>query len=78
MTIYPNLRAEMGRKHISISAMARELGMDRASLSKMLSGDYRLTLDTALSIKKQMLRGKQPGISFRRKGLSRREASERR
>ena len=51
MTIYPNLRAEMGRKHISISAMARELGMDRASLSKMLSGDYRLTLDTALSIK---------------------------
>lgn len=51
MTIYPNLRAEMGRKHISISAMARELEMDRASLSKMLSGDYRLTLDTALSIK---------------------------
>lgn len=50
-TVYPNLRAEMGRKHLSISALARELDMDRANLSKMLSSEYRLTLDTALSIK---------------------------
>ena len=51
MTIYPNLRAEMGRKHISISALARELDMNRANLSRMLSGDYRLPLDVALNIK---------------------------
>lgn len=55
MTIYPNLRAEMGRKHISISAMARELGMDRASLSKMLSGGLQAYAGHGAKHKKQML-----------------------
>ena len=41
------LRAEMARKGVSISALARDAGVSRANLSFHLSGAKLMRLDTA-------------------------------
>lgn len=48
---YPNLRAEFGRKWLTVSGMARELNMTRARLSRMLSGETALTFSIAEEIR---------------------------
>ena len=50
---YPNLRAEFGRKSLTVSGMARELNMTRARLTRMLSGETELTFSTAEEIQRR-------------------------
>lgn len=50
---YPNLRAEFGRKRLTVSGVARELNMTRARLTRMLSGETALTFSIAAEIRKR-------------------------
>ena len=47
---FENLRAEMARKQISISEMARYLGIARETLGYKLSGKRQINLDEALKL----------------------------
>ena len=51
---YPNLRAEMGRKNISIQEMAKLCGFTRDSLSRKLSRKAKLGLDEAFGIQQRI------------------------
>lgn len=50
--LYPELRAGMSKKKLSISKMANEFGMDRLTLARRLTGKVTLPFDTALEIKR--------------------------
>lgn len=50
--IYDNLRAEMARKNIVICDMCKQIGMNRDTLSRKLSGKAPLYLDEAFQIQK--------------------------
>lgn len=41
---YPNLMAELARQGISVSALAKKMGMTRSNLYYKLNGAYNLTL----------------------------------
>lgn len=49
--MYRNLKAEMARKDMSITDLAKELGFTSANLSKKLSGKVVLTFGDAKRIK---------------------------
>lgn len=42
MMEFPNLRAEMARRGLTISGMAQELGMSRDTLARWLNGGMRV------------------------------------
>lgn len=50
--VYPELRAEMSKKKLTILKMANELNMDRLTLARRLTGKVTLPFDTALEIKR--------------------------
>ena len=47
---FPNLRAEMARKKITVQDIANHLGIHRSTTSMKLSGKYEFTLSEALKI----------------------------
>lgn len=47
---FENLRAEMGRKNLTISSIAKAIGMNRDTLGRKLSRDYPLKLNEAFQI----------------------------
>lgn len=51
---YGNLRAEMGRRNITICDIARTMGMNRDTLSRKLSGKSPLFLNEAFAIQKSL------------------------
>lgn len=49
--VFVNLRAELGRKQLTIDRIAKELGMNRDTLSRKLRGKTHLTLEDAFALK---------------------------
>ena len=49
--MFPNLRAEMARRNLTIEKMAESCGVSTQTMSLVLSGKRRLTYSMALSIK---------------------------
>lgn len=47
---FPNLRAEMARRNLTISAMSAEMGKNRDTLSRKLSRKSPIYLDEAMDI----------------------------
>lgn len=56
---YPNLRAEMARRNITIQAIAEELGVNRDSAGRKLSGKSRIGLDEAFKITRKFFPEKE-------------------
>lgn len=50
--MFRNLRAEMARKNVTISEMARDAGFNRDTLSRKLAGKSPLNLDEAFTIQR--------------------------
>ena len=48
--VFPNLRAEMARKRISIQDIAQELKKDRTTIGAKLSGKRPIHLEEAFAI----------------------------
>ena len=51
MIVYPNLRAEFSRELLSVSGVAKDLGITRARLSRALSGETEITLKLAFELR---------------------------
>ena len=49
--MYPNVRAEIARKNITLGELAKELGITLTTLSLKLKGEYPVTLNEAKKIK---------------------------
>lgn len=49
--MYPNLKAELVRRHISVPALAESLGISHGTMYLKLSGKAELTLRQAKQIK---------------------------
>ena len=49
--MFPNLRAEMSRKKITLEKLAEVLGLAISTVSQKLNGKYPVTLDEAKKIK---------------------------
>lgn len=50
--MYPNLRAEMARQNMTLAKLCKAIGKHRVStVSQMLNGKTRLTLDDAEKIR---------------------------
>jgi len=52
--MYPNLRAELSRRGLTIQNLALLCGMSASALYERLKGRRHLTLDDALKIKKAL------------------------
>ena len=52
--MYPNLRAEMARKNVTLSWLADQIGMNVSTLSEKMNGKAKFTLDEAKKIKKAL------------------------
>jgi len=52
--MYPNVRAEMGRKGLTILALAKETGIRYQTLAEKLKGKSDLTLAEAKNIKRAL------------------------
>lgn len=57
---YPNLRAEMARRNISVKQLAETLGVNRDTVTRKLSKRSPLYLDEAFQISKILF----PDIDF--------------
>lgn len=55
--IYPNLRAEMGRKGMTIKDLAESVSINRDTLSRKLSGKAQINLGEAFRIQEQVFPG---------------------
>ena len=55
--MYKNLRAEMARKDLTILDIAKEIGMNRETLSRKLSGKSPLHIQEAFDIQKKCFPG---------------------
>lgn len=49
--MFPNLRAEMSRKKITLEMLAEGLGLAISTVSQKLNGKYPITFDEAKKIK---------------------------
>lgn len=49
--MYPNLRAEMARKNITVSHLAADCGIKPTTLYEKVKGSSKITLDEAILIK---------------------------
>jgi plasmid maintenance system antidote protein VapI len=49
--MYPNVRAEMARRNLTVEKMAELCGMNYPAFSQLLNGKRKLTYDMALKIK---------------------------
>ena len=52
--MYPNLRAEMARKKISVPELAEKSGIATTTMYDKLNGRSKVTLDDAYAIKKAL------------------------
>ena len=52
--MYPNLRAELARKGITVRLLAKKIGMATSTLSLKLSGKSSFTLEEAIAIKQYL------------------------
>ena len=52
--MYPNLRAEMARRKITMSKLAEILGIRLATVSSKIAGNHQFTLDEAIEVKKAL------------------------
>ena len=50
---YPNLRAEFGRKSLTVSGIAQDMNITRARMTRMLSGETRMPIATASEIQRR-------------------------
>lgn len=50
---YRNLKAEMGRKDVTIEAISKELGVHRNSVSNKINGTSSFSIEEAMRIKKK-------------------------
>lgn len=50
--MYPNLRAEMARKKITGTELAKQIGVTNGTFSAKFNGKFDFTLDEAQAIKK--------------------------
>lgn len=48
---YGNLKAEMGRKNITIEEIAKEIGVHRNSASNKINGSSSFSIEEAMKIK---------------------------
>jgi transcriptional regulator with XRE-family HTH domain len=55
-TFSANLRALMGAEKLSQSELARQVGIDRASINRIVNGERMPTLEQALAIAKRFRR----------------------
>ena len=51
-SLYPNVVAEMDRHFVTVKSIAYRIGYSESSVYKMLRGLTRITLETAVAIKK--------------------------
>ena len=49
--MYPNIKAEMARRNITMKKLAEDLGMRLATLSDKMNGKYEFNLDEINRIK---------------------------
>lgn len=52
--MYPNIKAEMARKNMSIVDLSNETGIRYQTLSEKLRGNYQITVGEAVLIKKAL------------------------
>lgn len=52
--MYPNLRAEMSRRNLSIQRLALLVGMPYSTLREKLKGERKLSFDDAMKIKQSL------------------------
>ncbi len=62
---FENLRAEMGRKNLTIGEMASAIGMRRETLGRKLSRNSPLNLDEAFAITRTCFPGKSVEYLFK-------------
>lgn len=67
---FENLRAEMGRKELTIGKIAAAIGMNRATLGKKLSREYPLKLNEAFLIIHKCFPGERLEYIFKEAGLT--------
>lgn len=49
--MYPNIKAELARKDMSIVELSTATGINLSTLYGKLKGDYKFTVDEAMNIK---------------------------
>ena len=49
--MYPNVKAEIARKGLTLDAIAKAIGISLTTLSQKLNGKYPITLNEAKKIK---------------------------
>ena len=49
--MYPNLRAEVARKGMTMKELAKKIGIGESTMMQKLSGKYAFTLDEAFKIR---------------------------
>ena len=49
--MYPNVNAELGRLDLTLEKLGEEMGKSTSTMSSMLNGKTRITLDDAVKIK---------------------------
>lgn len=64
--MFENLRAEMARKNITITEIAKTIGVNRDTLGKKFSGKSSLNLDEAFLIQKKFFPRDGSTITFSR------------
>lgn len=52
--MYPNLRAEMARKNITLADLADSVGVTVSTISQKLNGKFPITLKEAKAIKERI------------------------
>lgn len=68
--MYPNLRAEMARKGVSVSQMAAAMGVGLQTLSRKLNGGSEFTLKECMTIKHYLGLDMSIDTLFYKKGAS--------
>lgn len=49
--MYPNLRAEVARKGLTMKELAKRIGIGESTMNQKLNGKYAFTLDEAVLIR---------------------------
>lgn len=66
---YPNLEAELARLGVTHEELAAELGVKGATLSPVMTGKTRMTLDTAQRIRDYVVPGESLDYLFAREPI---------
>lgn len=66
MKMYPNLRAEVSRRGLTLANVADAIGISATSFSLKICGKYGFTLAEALAIKKYLKSQQSIEVLFQR------------